>query len=871
MPGFDISAFIPDSLKTRLYDGLVDTVAGVAEKVAGENTVKQVRKLRSDAGFRQAFEAGLERATARFMAEYELEDEDLVAAITGDPDLFKQQAVQNALLTILQKPGVYLAEEREAIERAWTFPAILPTRKNRERVDRAITYLLKCLAEELWHLPELQGVYMLQFQRLTAEATREQVDLQKAQIQLLTGLDAGLRDALGQLTEAIAQQRLLPGSSVPALPSPERVYHNLPQPDYERFVGRKPALQEIRKLLNPRHRSWVITIDGIGGIGKTSLALEVAHNYLRHAGQLPAEEQFEAIIWTTAKQTVLTAEGIARRPQAMRTLDDIYTTIAITLEREDIIRSPAEEQDDLIRRALTQQRTLLIIDNLETVDDERVISFIRDVPGPTKVIVTTRHRLDIAYPVRLEGMDINEGRELIAGEARRRGLNLTDGEADRLFRRTGGVPLAIVWSIAQMSFGYGIEAALARLGQPSSDIARFCFEGAVDMLRDQPAHKLLMVLPLFTPDASREALGYVAGLPVLDRDDGLVVLEKLSLVNRHAGRFALLPLTKTFASAELDRQPQFKEQASRRWIDYLRQVSQGPEGEYYWRYQDYKFHEEGPNLLEAVEWAYQHGNSEDVFELTLAADNYLDWVGDWTRAIAIKQRALELATTIQAQVYRARFASSIGWYHVQQGSYEVAKERFNEAVALYRDMGNQEGECIGLMRLGAAWRKEGNYAEAKRYYDQAWQLVKTLSSGDLEAVANFEYGKLARDQQQWELAWEHLNRMADWFETRTELAPSDQEMARSTWGHLAVVAYHQGRFQEAKELCQKSLEFFAHQGTKSYMATLNYRLALAEAALGERDAALEHARLALDWFKRLGMRPDVVEVEGFVESLKDQV
>lgn len=868
MLGFDISTFIPDSLKTQIYDGLVDTVADVAHKVAGENTAGQLQKLRSSAAFQQAFEAGLARAVERFMAEYELEDEDLVAAITQNQDVFKHQAVQEALLTILKKPGRYLVEERETIGHAWAFPMVLSTRKNRERVDRAITYLLKCLAEEMWHLPELQGVYTLQFQRLTAEATREQVDLQKTQIQLLAGLDTGLRDALSRLTEAIAQQRLNPAEKAPALALLPRRYHNLPHPDYEQFVGRKTALQEIRKLLNPKHRSWVITIDGIGGIGKTTLALEVAQRYLRHGDQLPPEQRFEAIVWTTAKKSVLTAEGIASRPQAMRNLSDIYSTIAIALEREDITRARPEEQDELVRRALTQQRTLVIIDNLETIDDERVMAFIRDVPAPTKVIVTTRHRIDVAYPIRLSNMDMQEARELIANEARRRQLVLSEQETDRLVQRTGGLPLAMVWSIAQMSFGYGIEAVLTRLGRPTSDIARFCFEGAVDLLRGQPAHKLLMALPLFTPDASREALGYVADMPILDRDEGLVMLEKLSLLNRHAGRFALLPLTKVFASAELDRHPEFKEQASRRWVDYLRKVSKGPAGEYYWRYRDYNFHDEGPNLLEAVEWVYQHGTSQDVFELTLAADNYLDWVGNWNWAIILKQRALDLATTIQAQLYRARFSSSIGWYHLQQGDFDVAKQRFNEAIFLYQEIGNQEGECIALMRLGAAYRKEGNFAEAKWHYDQARQLVEMLESGDLQAVANFEYGKLARDQQQWDLAGEYLNKMADWFEARTELAPADEEMARSTWGHMAVVVYHQGRLHEAKELCLKSLEFFKYQGTKSYMATLNYRLALAEAALGEHKAAQEHAGIALDWFKRLGMKPDEAEVEEFMKSFK---
>jgi hypothetical protein len=50
--------------------------------------------------------------------------------------------------------------------------------------------------------------------------------------------------------------------------------HNLPPRDYERFVGRQPELAELRRLLGPHSRAFVVTIDGIGGIGKSALALE---------------------------------------------------------------------------------------------------------------------------------------------------------------------------------------------------------------------------------------------------------------------------------------------------------------------------------------------------------------------------------------------------------------------------------------------------------------------------------------------------------------------------------------------------------------------------------------------------------------------
>jgi hypothetical protein len=191
MPQFGLLAVIPEGLKRHALDTLVDFLSGQAKKFAGDELAAKIKKLRSDAAFNQAFEAGLKRAAQRFITEYEAEDEDPVAAIAADEGFFKNEEVQAALLTILKKPGTYLSDEQERV--AQSFASVLPERRNRERVGRAITYLLKCPGEELWHLPELQPIYSLQFQRMAAEATRQQVDLQKAQLQALTSLKAEVR------------------------------------------------------------------------------------------------------------------------------------------------------------------------------------------------------------------------------------------------------------------------------------------------------------------------------------------------------------------------------------------------------------------------------------------------------------------------------------------------------------------------------------------------------------------------------------------------------------------------------------------------------------------------------------------------------
>jgi len=553
----DLVGWLPDSLKQQIVDSVVTFVADQAKKALGDEVSQALKRLRSDAAFQDAVDRGLKEAADRFVREYMVEDEDLVVAIARDPDFWKAESVREALLEIISHPNIYLAEERMALAR--NFADVLRQRVNRERVDLAVAFYLRCVAESLWHLEPLRPVYELQMQRLSVERATEMV-------QELRGMRADVQGAMVALVRAVGeQQKLLSTPDKLALPESKKAYHNLPQPDYGCFIGREKEMAQVHSILRPYPHSQypIVVIDGIGGIGKSALALEVAHRYLRDYDRLPSKERFEAIIWTSAKSSVLTADGIKPRLQIARTLDDIYTAIAAALEREDITRARPEDQDELVIKALTRQRTMLIVDNLETVDDERVNAFLRELPAPTKVIVTTRHRIDVAYPVRLTGMPQEDGLALIAQESAKKGVTLTNPEAERLYDRTGGVPLAIVWSVAQMGYGYGVEAVLRRLGRPSEDISRFCFESAVERIRGTDAHKLLMALSFFATDASREALGHVSGLgeDVLSRDEGLVTLERLSLANKRGDRFWMLPLTKEYALEELKKEAEFEELA----------------------------------------------------------------------------------------------------------------------------------------------------------------------------------------------------------------------------------------------------------------------------------------------------------------------
>ncbi len=643
--------------------------------------------------------------------------------------------------------------------------------------------------------------------------------------------------------------------------------HNLPQPDYEDFVGREAEIKKVMEQLHPDSRPWIVTIDGIGGIGKSALALEIAHRYL-DPKKIASVERFDGIVWVSAKETVLTAEGLKTRPQVLRNLSDIYAAIAITLRQEKITRARSEaEQDGLIRDVLTHQRVLIILDNLETVDDERVNAFIRELPKPTKAMVTTRHRIDVSFPIRLTGMPWEDISKIIEQECNKKIVRLTVEESRELFQKTAGVPLAVVWSIALMGIGYPVKTVLEKLGDAEDKFAEFCFKESLESIRSEPAYKILLTLALFVTDASRDALGIIPDLSTRERDEGLVHLETLSLVDKQADRFKLLPLTKTYALAELKKNTDIGQFLYRRWIDYLKSLCAGVDSEYYWRYRSYAFYKEGDTILDAIQWCREHGPAEDAIFLTYASYDYLEVVGRWNEIVLMVDDVMGLAESLQDSNAIARLNSIKGWIFMQQGELDKAEQSFQISLEKYRSINSREGETITLQHFSAVYRKRKDFEMAKRYSEQARQIANQLETGDLLALVNTEAGKLARDTGDWANAKKLFNQIADYFEERVEQTPRDEPLARSTWGHLAVVAQAQGNFQEAKDLCLKSLEFFETWGTKGYMATLKLRLALAEAALGDKRNAKIHATEAADWFDRLGMKPDYIEAKKLLGKL----
>ena len=181
------------------------------------------------------------------------------------------------------------------------------------------------------------------------------------------------------------------------------------------FTGRHRELARLREQLCSGQRASVQVLHGIGGVGKTELAVEYAHLFAN---------EYEVVWWIDAERPELIAEQLAALSSAAG-----WTHLT---------SAPASTTADGVLRRLQQDAGwLLIYDNAESVDI--VAAMIPD--GPGHVLITSRSRRTggVALSLAVEVLDRSTSRQLLRSEA----PALSPGDAERLADATGDLPLAL--------------------------------------------------------------------------------------------------------------------------------------------------------------------------------------------------------------------------------------------------------------------------------------------------------------------------------------------------------------------------------------------------------------------------------------------
>jgi tetratricopeptide (TPR) repeat protein len=662
------------------------------------------------------------------------------------------------------------------------------------------------------------------------------------------------------------------------------IKENLPKRECITFIGRRQELTRLLKLLSFEHSAHLISIDGVGGVGKTTLVLEAAHMCLQASMTPPGSvaptfegtpiPTFEAIIFTSAKQQYLKALHLLPRLKCERTLRDIYQRIARTLESHEITYMEPDAQLELIHDSLKRQRTLLIVDNLETIEDKQeVLGFVYDLPPTVKVILTTREQA-LFVPIRLESLPEEDALSLIYNQAEEKGLKLTSFEAQVVYQSTHGIPVAIVYTIGQLAAGYSLADVRQKLNSATGDIARFCFGSSLERLHKQPSHRILMTLSLFLIPVERETIGAIAMEDCINTGDGLVQLQQLSLVRLQNGRYSLHPLTREYASAELTNNREFEQEVRERWVNwylkFLQEYGNLDEKTWYPEYSHLDLQWE--NLQNVINWCMVKERYNDVLSLWRLIKGYAhvrgywddrlvwtDWLlkaaevrADWSalaevlydrgwtltltrqpecleKASALLQRAwelrnhqnisfqLELATRIVVlSIYQNKFDDAHQWIKVKQ---DMLQESGVE------ELERQRQQVQTLYYQAGIFFRAKDYIEAKKLYQQALKQAK-------------------------EIRWQRA------------------EIAIQNW--LADVAIEQGNLEVAQQMLEQGLPVAQQNKDKRSIAFHHRSFALLSLRQGKLEKACSCAQEAALCFESLKMIPEASEMRSlFTEAQRD--
>lgn len=251
-------------------------------------------------------------------------------------------------------------------------------------------------------------------------------------------------------------------------------YFRLLAPHCDRFVGRESIIKEILDALSLRQP--IIALDGVGGVGKSAIAIEL----IRRLYDL---ESYMFIISLSAKNKVwhnFTSSRKAGFSGLTELLQEIAKVLGIQFDL------PLETLKKEVIKTMKDNEGLLLIDNIEDEKEHsEVLQFLKkDIPFPVKVIVTTRVNKNIgALTISVPQMTETEARELLYHELDKVGYKtfLEEGnEINEILSVTGGLPLALKWAAALAENSKSLRQVSQSLRQSNASKKRilkllFCY------------------------------------------------------------------------------------------------------------------------------------------------------------------------------------------------------------------------------------------------------------------------------------------------------------------------------------------------------------------------------------------------------------
>lgn len=633
--------------------------------------------------------------------------------------------------------------------------------------------------------------------------------------------------------------------------------HNLPS-ELTAWVGRRDEMTALSQLLLRGER--LITITGLGGMGKTRLALELAR-------RLKASTRFEQIFFVPLEALRDPAQLDSSLLEAVRS------------------RSRQRRASDTLLNALGSKRTLLLLDNFDhlTAAATRLAELLSEAPQ-LSLLVTSRSPLGVAGEVQylLEGLPLYAVDEADTSRGEdSTPLTATLGDALVLYRQVAqrylpdfevteqnrGAVLAICQLVAGAPLGIELAAALNRV--ISADELLDELEHGLDVLRADLRHAserhaslrsvfestwlrltdekraALAGSSVFIGGFTRSSAAAVLGLEV----DLIASLLDESLLRRHGSRFELHPLVQQYATEKLASYPE-----GQRW--------RAKHAEYYCAFfagkrqfdqrsgQRQAFEElalEFPNVGAAWRWAANAGRPDLLETAVFMVSRFLLDRGEARELTDLLDAAATVAppgSLLDARVRRAR-ASLLAW-----DDPERARQYLEEALAITLEQDRHGNAAPLYHELGTVHAFLGDAERARRYWLDALPLLEQQDDEQLLAGTLINIAYVTADAKEHEL----------WGNRATAVAERTGATAQLTMalaGRAGQLTYSYGDYHGAVKLLDEAIDIETREiGRADHLARLHSIEAYILLHAGDVARAEQQLMTA---FQLVGVRPGEVD------------
>lgn len=700
-------------------------------------------------------------------------------------------------------------------------------------------------------------------------------------------------DNLQKLLTEYGQQSKTPITPEVAQVLAPTIPNNLPR--RAAFFGRAKEMEVVMRALSPSDRTWGVLVDGIGGIGKSSIAIEAAY-------RAQEEGLFDAFVFVTAKQNLLEPGGIRALNPPAHTLDEFLNETTRILGQPGIAKLAGEVKRRALLDALRTMRALLIYDNLETLskeEQEAMADFLRGLPQECKAIITSRRRGgEGAVWLRVEELDWEAAHGIIENEMVRDAglankLRRVKSRWQELYNGTNGSPLALVHTLglmrvrAALTFDGALEmlqgrgkswTGLPQKGAQTTPLQIFVFQEARKELttNDKVA---LGALSFFFPSATFEAWMQVANLSRNALETTIDRLSALSLVNVLSGeeRYSLHPYTRTFVREELFADPNVERETGMRFARYWVEYSQRFGG---WSKESYKTYDS----LEA-EWASLNTASDLLWKFSGVANDrakddeaarmlvvfasalssFLPFSGRWDKHIELSTKAYYAANTSDTWRNTGWRAFDVAWMYYKRAHTKDASTWLNHCKEAWKHGGTQGDHATAFRLEGLIAQQRKDFVRAEQLLQESLKIRRTLNADREVAFVLISLAHLAQEQKNYRLAEKHFLEALE-LSRRT----SDTSTQASVNGYLGELNVQQKRWSEAGKWFELAMPMAKEVGRVELIARIQYGFACIQEASGRLDVALQSAEEALKIYEKL-QHGSLREVQKLIERLEKKI